>query len=103
MALQDRARLIRSLCAAVAVGALLAAVTPLKAAEAEPGDRAIPPARDFATYVPTGQATRIEASEAPTIDGLLDDPAWAKAHVIDEFYQLDPDTGQPGSERTELR
>ena len=54
-----------------------------------------PPARDFSTYIPTGQATRIEAAEAPTIDGLLDDPVWAKAEVIDEFYQLDPDTGQP--------
>ena len=31
------------------------------------------------------------------------DAVWAKAQVIDEFYQLDPDTGQPVSERTELR
>jgi len=103
MALKHRARLIRSLFAAIAAGALFVAAAPLAAADAEPADEAIPPARDIGTYVPTGQATRIEAAEAPTIDGLLGDPVWAKAQVIDEFYQLDPDTGQPGSERTELR
>ena len=59
--------------------------------------------RDFSTYVPTAKATRIEASEAPIIDGDVSDAVWAKAQVIDEFYQLEPDTGQPVSERTELR
>ena len=58
---------------------------------------------DFSTYIPTAMATRIEATEAPTIDGELNDPVWAKAQAIDEFYQLDPDTGQPGSERTVVR
>ena len=62
-----------------------------------------PPARDFSTYVPTARATRIEASEAPTIDGDVSDAVWARADVIDEFYQLEPDTGQPVSERTEVR
>ncbi len=117
MALQHRARLIRSLCqsvagAAIAAAAFFAPAMTLAAAEAEPDediaavmgeDETRPLAHDFSTYVPSGQATRIEAGEAPTIDGLLDDPVWAKAKVIDEFYQLDPDTGQPGSERTELR
>ncbi len=28
---------------------------------------------------------------------------WARAEIIDEFYQLEPDTGQPVSERTEVR
>src|SRR5258705_5814632 len=60
-------------------------------------------AHDFSTYVPTAKATRIEASEAPSIDGDLSDPAWAKAEAIDEFYQVEPDTGQPGSERTVVR
>src|SRR5262245_13889058 len=58
---------------------------------------------DFSTYQPTAKATRIEPSESPTIDGLLNDPAWTKAEIVDEFYQLDPDTGRPGSERTEVR
>src|SRR5690242_485189 len=61
------------------------------------------PARDFSTYVPTARATKIEASEAPTIDGDVSDAVWARAQVIDEFYQLEPDTGQPVSERTEFR
>jgi len=59
--------------------------------------------RDFSTYIPTAKATRIEASEAPVIDGDVSDAVWAKAEVIDEFYQTEPDTGQPASERTELR
>ena len=55
------------------------------------------PERDFSTYTPTGKATRIAPAEAPTIDGDLSDAAWAKAEPIDELYQLDPDTGQPGT------
>ena len=102
MALKDRARLKRRLCrlltgTALAAGGLFPLPMPLAAAEPSA------PTRDFSTYIPTGQATRIEASEAPAIDGLLDDAAWAKARVIDEFYQLDPDTGAPGTEKTELR
>ena len=62
-----------------------------------------PPPRDFSTYVPTAKATRIETSEARTIDGDVSDAVWARAEVIDEFYQLEPDTGQPVSERTEFR
>ena len=61
------------------------------------------PARDFSTYQPTAPATRIPASEAPTIDGDLSDAAWAKAPVISEFYQLEPKEKQPASERTEVR
>ena len=102
MALKDRARLTRSLCrfltgTALAAGGLFASGAPLSAAEPAP------PARDFSSYVPSGEATRIDASEAPAIDGLLDDAAWSKAKVIDEFYQLDPDSGAPGTEKTELR
>jgi len=61
------------------------------------------PERDFDVYQPTGKATRIQAVEAPIIDGDPSDAAWAKAVPIDEFYQLDPDTGQPGSEPTVVR
>jgi len=58
------------------------------------------PAHDWATWRPTAQATRIAPSEAPTIDGDVSDPIWQKASSIDEFYQLEPDTGKPASERT---
>ncbi len=77
----------------VAAGVLLLVATSARSGEV----------RDFSTYVPTAKATRIEASEAPIIDGDVADAVWAKAQVIDEFYQLEPDTGQPVSERTELR
>ena len=61
------------------------------------------PERDFSTYQPAARATRVAPQEAPMIDGDLSDPAWAKAEIIDEFYQLDPDTGQPGTELTVVR
>jgi hypothetical protein len=61
------------------------------------------PPRDFTTYMPTARAVRIEASEAPIIDGDVSDTVWAKADVISELYQIEPDTYQPASERTELR
>jgi hypothetical protein len=61
------------------------------------------PPRDFTTYSPEARATRIPNDEAPTIDGDLSDAAWAKAQVIDEFYQVDPNLGQPGSQPTIAR
>ena len=121
MALKYGARLRRFLCrfsrlSALAAMAALSLNYSVLAAESEPAaeddmmdmmdveaDEPPPFEHDFGTYIPTGRAVRIEPTEAPTIDGKLDDAAWAKAQVIDEFYQLDPDTGQPGSERTELR
>ena len=42
-------------------------------------------------------------SEAPTIDGeVLDGPAWIGVAPIWGFIQKTPDTGHPGSERTEV-
>jgi hypothetical protein len=49
----------------------------------------------------TVQAIRVE--QAPRLDGVLDDPAWAKAAVIDNFTQQEPRAGTPASERTEVR
>src|SRR2546423_15679909 len=51
----------------------------------------------------TLRAVRIDSNEAPTIDGDLSDPVWAKAAILDDFRQVEPDTGQPGTERTVLR
>lgn len=61
------------------------------------------PPRDFNTYDPTGRATRIDPSEAPTIDGDPNEAVWQKAEGIEEFYQVDPRPGQPASERTVAR
>ena len=61
------------------------------------------PPRDFNNYEPTARATRITSAEAPTIDGDLSDPVWAKAEIIDQFYQVDPQAGAPGSQPTIAR
>ncbi|MEQ1752531.1 MAG: carbohydrate binding family 9 domain-containing protein [Micropepsaceae bacterium] len=71
-------------------------------ASAHPADSQ-PPVRDFQTYQPSVNATRINDGEAPNIDGDLSDPIWAKAQVLDEFYQLEPKEGSPASERTVVR
>ena len=39
----------------------------------------------------------------PRIDGVLDEAAWATAQVIDTFVQVEPQEGQPASDRTEVR
>ncbi|MBR9998346.1 MAG: carbohydrate binding family 9 domain-containing protein [Cyclobacteriaceae bacterium] len=46
------------------------------------------------------RAVRIDQS--PRIDGYLNDPAWEIATVVNEFYQREPDTGQPVSEKTDI-
>ena len=86
-----------ALTSSVAAGGLLLVAGSALCAEAAP------PVRDFTNYIPSVRATRIEASEAPVIDGDVSDPVWARAELIDELYQLEPDTGQPVSERTEFR
>ncbi|MCG6928467.1 MAG: carbohydrate binding family 9 domain-containing protein [Acidobacteria bacterium] len=43
------------------------------------------------------------ASGAISVDGRLDEEAWAAAPVADVFLQRDPDEGAPATERTELR
>ncbi|HBE42107.1 MAG TPA: hypothetical protein DDW27_13035 [Bacteroidales bacterium] len=39
----------------------------------------------------------------PVIDGWIREEIWSGAAVIDEFYQREPNTGQPVSEKTEFR
>ena len=45
----------------------------------------------------------IRATGAIRLDGRLDEPAWSEAPVTDSFTQIDPDEGQPASQRTEVR
>lgn len=49
---------------------------------------------------PTTVITRV--SEAPRIDGLLDDVAWDRATRLAEFVQIAPVEGATGSEETEV-
>jgi hypothetical protein len=44
---------------------------------------------------------RIEA--AITVDGVLDEPAWAQAARLEGFHQYQPVDGRPAEERTEVR
>jgi hypothetical protein len=49
---------------------------------------------------------KLEAASIATpidLDGLLNEEAWALAPVASDFTQREPDTGQPASERTEIR
>jgi len=46
------------------------------------------------------KATRI--TEAPVIDGTLDEPVWKTGEWIDDFTQNQPYNGQPATQRTEF-
>jgi Domain of unknown function (DUF5916) len=48
-------------------------------------------------------AEAVPTSQPPTVDGRLDDAAWATATVITGFVQREPVEGEPISERTEVR
>ena len=56
--------------------------------------------RDFETYTPQVRAVRIDMDEAPVIDGDLSDSVWARAELIDEFYQVEPTAGATPSQPT---
>lgn len=51
--------------------------------------------------LPTSRAVR--ATGTIRLDGKLDEAAWTAAPVTDAFFQIDPDEGQPASQRTEVR
>ncbi|HVG59548.1 MAG TPA: DUF5916 domain-containing protein [Hyalangium sp.] len=45
----------------------------------------------------------VRTSEAPRVDGRMDEPAWEQAPVFTAFRQTFPSEGAPPSERTELK
>jgi hypothetical protein len=45
----------------------------------------------------------VATTEAPSIDGVLDEAAWQAAEVIDSFVQQEPREGQAATDRTEVR
>lgn len=59
-----------------------------------------PPPEGFAAYTPRFVAPRISNDEAPKIDADLSDPAWAKAAVLADFYQVEPVEGGTPSQPT---
>ena len=77
-----------------------------EAAEApeEQLDEAAPePEEETTSPRPVAHVARISTSEAPTIDGDLSDLSWAKATVITDFKQREPDPDAAPTERTVLR
>jgi hypothetical protein len=48
-------------------------------------------------------ASALQITEAPVIDGALDDRMWQEATPFTGFVQAEPFEGQPGSERTDVR
>src|SRR5258708_19379572 len=92
-------RIVRRDCSRY-LGVMVASVAMLcSAAFAAQPVRPIPP--EPMNY--SVRAVRIDKSEAPTIDGDLSDSVWAKAAIIDDFRQVEPDTGQRASQRTVVR
>lgn len=66
------------------------------------------PAADAAVRISTTGSSRAVVQAAPLtsalrIDGRLDEKAWTLATPHADFIQRDPEEGQPGSERTEVR
>jgi hypothetical protein len=51
--------------------------------------------------VPT--ATAVRRSGPVVLDAKLDDDAWKAARAINNFRQVDPDEGKPGTQRTEVK
>jgi hypothetical protein len=49
------------------------------------------------------EARAVFVEEAPTIDGVLDDPVWERAEVISELTEVEPTFCVPGRFRTEVR
>src|SRR3954469_16377533 len=52
---------------------------------------------------PAISALRMTDDERITMDGHLDDPAWARAIPASDFIQQDPDNGFPATEQTQVR
>ena len=48
------------------------------------------------------QVPAVRVDEGPVLDGVLDDPVWRQAALIDQFIQQEPNEGAPATERTEV-
>jgi hypothetical protein len=94
----------RAACRAVVGVLLLLCPLPVLAQQHQHPTPATPTATlasPVSTEKPVAHAVR--ATEAPRIDGILDEAAWQSAPVVDRFVQQEPQEGQPASDRTEVR
>ena len=65
--------------------------------------RGITPAPRRDTPVIVKRATAMRVSDAPVIDGSLDERVWEQATSVGDFVQAEPTEGEPASERTDVR
>ena len=84
---------------AIALGAAVCLATgPLRAQDAQAGSG------NGGSGVPLPEtATATEVTDAPLVDGRLDEAVWRQTPVMTGFTQREPMDGQPASERTEVR
>lgn len=61
-----------------------------------------PPGASTATAA-VKRAGASKTTEAPTIDGVLDERIWQMATPIDSFVQVEPVEGEPATEKTDVR
>jgi hypothetical protein len=54
-------------------------------------------------HAPRATLEAVRAPAPPQIDGRLTDEAWSSARVVGGLTQIDPDEGQPATEKTEIR
>jgi len=73
-------------------------VAPALAQPRDPSQAAAP-----ATSGSRPVASAAHVTEAPVVDGTLDERMWQEAPPLDNFVQAEPFEGQPGSERTVVR
>jgi hypothetical protein len=59
------------------------------------------PAFSFAAEEKTYEIRKLEDGESIKLDGLLSEPAWARANVAGDFYQQVPDEGELATQKTE--
>ncbi|MBC7788718.1 MAG: carbohydrate binding family 9 domain-containing protein [Anaerolineae bacterium] len=80
-------------CSTLAILALISAPPAPAYSQAANGQHSVAP--------PVSRA--VQRTGPITIDGRLDDAGWAAATPITNFTQFDPNEGQPGTQRTEVR
>ena len=69
--------------------------------EAEPSAREVSASDYRHELAPSVRAVRVRGEIG--LDGRLDEPTWSDAPSITDFIQEDPQEGEPGSQRTEVR
>ncbi|MFL6192842.1 MAG: DUF5916 domain-containing protein [Thermoanaerobaculia bacterium] len=94
------------------IAALLLSLSALGAVAQEPSpvnppaqvpSAATPPGVSEAGPMGTYSVEMSRFSGAPRIDGKLDDPVWEEGQLLTDFTQIEPLSGQPATQRTEVR